>query len=89
MVVPVMLRAAFWRCIAALLAGQHIRVIQAAQVPLGFDRSDWQPNPFPDDTLVNWGLNELPFPNATHHLVFETVSSLLQHWPNTRLRNGK
>ncbi|KAF9246288.1 hypothetical protein BU15DRAFT_39933 [Melanogaster broomeanus] len=22
------------------------------------------------------------------HLVFETVNSLLQHWPNTRLRNG-
>ncbi|KAJ7452645.1 hypothetical protein FB451DRAFT_1145257 [Mycena latifolia] len=26
--------------------------------------------------------------NATGHLIFDTVNSLLQHWPNTRYRNG-
>ncbi|KAI0060141.1 hypothetical protein BV25DRAFT_985684 [Artomyces pyxidatus] len=29
-----------------------------------------------------------PNPDATHHLVFNTVSSLLQRWPNTIYRNG-
>ncbi|KAH7927204.1 hypothetical protein BV22DRAFT_1127575 [Leucogyrophana mollusca] len=35
-----------------------------------------------------WRFDETPAVNATGHLVFETVSSLLQHWPNTRYRNG-
>ena len=35
-----------------------------------------------------WRLDEPPDPNATDHLVFETVHSLLQLWPNTRMRNG-
>ncbi|KAG1756855.1 uncharacterized protein EDB91DRAFT_39439 [Suillus paluster] len=35
-----------------------------------------------------WQLDELPPANATGHFVFETVNSLLQHWPNTRYRNG-
>ncbi|KAG9314911.1 hypothetical protein JVU11DRAFT_4019 [Chiua virens] len=38
--------------------------------------------------LKDWSLDKLPNPNATDHLVFETVHSLLQHWPNTRMRNG-
>ncbi|KAJ6507653.1 hypothetical protein DFH09DRAFT_276670 [Mycena vulgaris] len=33
-------------------------------------------------------LNARPDANATGHLIFDTVSSLLQHWPNTRYRNG-
>ena len=37
---------------------------------------------------VEWDLEVLPNENATGHLVFETVGSLLQHWPNTRMRNG-
>ncbi|KAJ7485239.1 hypothetical protein B0H11DRAFT_2173093 [Mycena galericulata] len=35
-----------------------------------------------------WNLNTLPNPNSTGHLVFDTVSSLLQHWPNTRYHSG-
>lgn len=35
-----------------------------------------------------WNLDEYPPENATGHLIFDTVSSLLQHWPNTRYRNG-
>ncbi|KAG9314922.1 hypothetical protein JVU11DRAFT_4030 [Chiua virens] len=41
-----------------------------------------------DEDLSEWSLDVLPNPNATDHLVFETVHSLLQHWPNTRMRNG-
>ncbi|KAI5988720.1 hypothetical protein EDD15DRAFT_2172097 [Pisolithus albus] len=40
------------------------------------------------DALADWGLHDPPNVNSTSHLVFETVSSLLQHWPNTRMRNG-
>jgi hypothetical protein len=29
-----------------------------------------------------------PNPNATHHLIFSSVSGLLQRWPNTYRRNG-
>ncbi|KAH7910571.1 hypothetical protein BJ138DRAFT_1008581 [Hygrophoropsis aurantiaca] len=36
----------------------------------------------------DWRFDETPPVNTTDHLVFETVSSLLQHWPNTRYRNG-
>ncbi|KAF9236704.1 hypothetical protein BU15DRAFT_76664 [Melanogaster broomeanus] len=67
---------------------QHIPVIQAAQVPLHFSHSDWRPTSVAGNDLTGWSLDELPNPNATGHLVFETVNSLLQHWPNTRLRNG-
>ncbi|KAF7290565.1 J domain-containing protein [Mycena indigotica] len=36
----------------------------------------------------DWDLKTLPSPNATGHLVFNTISSLLQHWPNTRYHSG-
>ncbi|KAJ4470955.1 hypothetical protein J3R30DRAFT_1142612 [Lentinula aciculospora] len=36
----------------------------------------------------DWDLNVPPSENATGHFVFQSVSSLLQHWPNTRYRNG-
>ena len=42
-----------------------------------------------DGDRREWNLNKLPNPNSTDHLVFETVYSLLQHWPNTRMRNGE
>ncbi|KAJ6620376.1 hypothetical protein B0H10DRAFT_2022650 [Mycena sp. CBHHK59/15] len=35
-----------------------------------------------------WNLGTPPSPDATGHLIFDTVSSMLQHWPNTRYRNG-
>jgi hypothetical protein len=41
-----------------------------------------------EDDLEQWDLGEAPAANATGHLVFETANSLLQHWPNTRYRNG-
>ncbi|KAJ6577751.1 hypothetical protein B0H19DRAFT_1121283 [Mycena capillaripes] len=33
-------------------------------------------------------LSSVPDANATGNLIFEGVNSLLQHWPNTRYRNG-
>ncbi|KAG1727699.1 hypothetical protein EDB19DRAFT_1857468 [Suillus lakei] len=39
-----------------------------------------------DDEL--WRFDEYPSENATGNLIFDTVHSLLQHWPNTRYRNG-
>ncbi|KAJ3995590.1 hypothetical protein F5050DRAFT_273291 [Lentinula boryana] len=35
-----------------------------------------------------WDLNIPPSENGTGHLIFQSVSSLLQHWPNARYRNG-
>src|SRR6188768_2109560 len=35
-----------------------------------------------------WDLGAEPNPNSTSRWVFDTVNSLLQHWPNTRYRNG-
>ncbi|KAJ7641340.1 hypothetical protein FB45DRAFT_825512 [Roridomyces roridus] len=35
-----------------------------------------------------WDLNTPPNSNSTGHLVFDTASSLLQHWPNTRYHSG-
>ncbi|KAH9481865.1 hypothetical protein JR316_0006395 [Psilocybe cubensis] len=39
-------------------------------------------------TESQWNFDDLPSVNSTSHLVFGTVDSLLQHWPNTRYRNG-
>ncbi|KAJ6468972.1 hypothetical protein DFH09DRAFT_1222060 [Mycena vulgaris] len=41
----------------------------------------------PSDELWK-DLNGRPDANSTAHLIFDTVNSLLQHWPNTRYRNG-
>ncbi|CAK5273585.1 unnamed protein product [Mycena citricolor] len=35
-----------------------------------------------------WRLDHVPHLNDTSNFIFETVNSLLQHWPNTRYRNG-
>ncbi|KAE9397444.1 hypothetical protein BT96DRAFT_1036046 [Gymnopus androsaceus JB14] len=39
-------------------------------------------------TAREWDINVPPSENATGHLIFQSVSSLLQHWPNARYRNG-
>ncbi|KAK0465655.1 hypothetical protein IW261DRAFT_1554007 [Armillaria novae-zelandiae] len=44
---------------------------------------------FPFQSKPNdWDLDSQPNINATGHLIFDTVNSFLQHWPNTRYRNG-
>lgn len=39
-----------------------------------------------EDSFIQWELP--PIPNSTHHLIFNSVSGLLQRWPNTFRRNG-
>ncbi|KAF8645849.1 hypothetical protein AX16_007507 [Volvariella volvacea WC 439] len=41
-----------------------------------------------DTDLDNWNLTVRPAENTTANFIFETVSSLLQHWPGMRYRNG-
>ncbi|KAG9314908.1 hypothetical protein JVU11DRAFT_4016 [Chiua virens] len=53
---------------------------QLAQSQAILGQDHWHP--------AEWDVLQLPNPNHTDHLVFETVHSLLQHWPNTRMRNG-
>ena len=38
------------------------------------------------DRDPEWNLP--PNPNSTHHLIFNSVSGLLQRWPNALRRNG-
>ncbi|KAJ7262775.1 hypothetical protein B0H12DRAFT_1104389, partial [Mycena haematopus] len=57
-----------------LLLTVNCNAVQGNQIPLAA----------PDE----WNLKTFPSPNATGHLVFDTVSSLLQHWPNTKYYNG-
>ncbi|THU84212.1 hypothetical protein K435DRAFT_843773 [Dendrothele bispora CBS 962.96] len=58
----------------------------ALQVPLS---SPFSTNSAPLSAgLEGWDLDIGPNANATGHLVFETVNSLLQEWPNTRYRHG-
>ena len=63
---------------------------RAVQVPLQSNYR-WQDNPkgiLGVDKPTQWSLDEIPNSNATDHLVFETVYSLLQQWPNHRMKNG-
>ncbi|KAF7291475.1 J domain-containing protein [Mycena kentingensis (nom. inval.)] len=41
-----------------------------------------------DSDAYKWDIDRPPHPNATGHLIFDTISSLLQHWPNTKNYNG-
>ncbi|KAG6811477.1 hypothetical protein H0H92_007249 [Tricholoma furcatifolium] len=52
---------------------------QGLQVPIQLNRGSGQ---------GDWDLDTPASENSTDHLVFDTVNSLLQHWPNTRYRNG-
>ena len=45
-----------------------------------------QPEPPTPESHREW--NSPPNPNATDHLIFNSVSSLLQRWPNSLRRNG-
>ena len=79
-----MLRAALLSLAALVISAR------AVQVPLQYSHR-WQDNPqgiLGVDKPTQWNLDKIPDPDATDHLVFETVYSLLQHWPNLRMING-
>ncbi|KAG1733653.1 uncharacterized protein EDB91DRAFT_1300049 [Suillus paluster] len=42
----------------------------------------------PSSNSEQWRFDKGPPENATGNLIFDTVHSFLQHWPNTRYRNG-
>ena len=77
-----MLQVTLFSLIASLLVPAL-----AAQLPLGSGHS-WRENQAGAQGPTEWSLDKLPNPDDTDHLVFETVHSFLQHWPNTRMRNG-
>ncbi|KAG5649347.1 hypothetical protein H0H81_004414 [Sphagnurus paluster] len=67
----------------ALLAFSGAR---AGQIPLALSSTTrWN---LQDDNAASWDLDALPSSNNTSHLLYDTINSLLQHWPNTRYRNG-
>ena len=70
------------------LVGCFVLQALAAQVPLTY-LDNLNQSPELGHISGPWNLDDPPHPNATGHFVFETVNSLLQHWPNTRYRNGK
>ncbi|KAG6328180.1 hypothetical protein ID866_10909, partial [Astraeus odoratus] len=80
-----------------IVASSTLRLIWATQVPLNvttnqtildFSGLSRYPASVSDSDMKSWQLEVASPPNSTDHLVFETVYSLLQHWPNTRMRNG-
>ncbi|KAG8213367.1 hypothetical protein J3R82DRAFT_11858 [Butyriboletus roseoflavus] len=85
--VPPMLRATLLGLVATVLVPTV-----AVQVPLGSSHR-WQDEHHSatilgDEDITEWSLDKIPNPTSTDHLVFETVYLLLQHWPNTRMRNA-
>ncbi|KAJ6594744.1 hypothetical protein B0H19DRAFT_1284387 [Mycena capillaripes] len=68
---------------ATLCLAISLSCVQAAQIP--FENTPVQ-TWVADSRWENLGAQ--PDSNATGHLLFETVNSLLQRWPNTQYRNG-
>ncbi|KAL0578985.1 hypothetical protein V5O48_003025 [Marasmius crinis-equi] len=62
-----------------LAASAVLGLCSAAQIPFSTSLGG---------RLSEWDLEVEPPVNSTEHLMFESVSSLLQQWPNTRYRNG-
>ncbi|KAF7440189.1 hypothetical protein PC9H_000533 [Pleurotus ostreatus] len=69
-------------CLQALLT---TCIAHAIQIPLRPPPDSAESSTFEHKA---WDLNKIPDPDSTGHLIFDTVASLLQHWPNTRYRNG-
>ena len=70
---------------ASLLA----RLVDAKRLQAPYQGQDQAAFAFGTVSQTNpWTFADGPHANLTSHLIFDTVSSLLQHWPNTRYRNG-
>ncbi|KAJ7785174.1 hypothetical protein DFH07DRAFT_4456 [Mycena maculata] len=69
--------------VVALVVSLPLSCGRATQIPF----SDVPLEAYSDS--LGWAnLGVKPNANGTEHLIFDTVNSLLQHWPNTRYRNG-
>ncbi|KAJ7513217.1 hypothetical protein B0H11DRAFT_1787999 [Mycena galericulata] len=74
--------------LTALAFALSLLYARAIQVPLQLE-TPLPPVPGISDSHSRWDdLSVAPDANGTAHLIFDTVNSLLQHWPNTRYRNG-
>lgn len=69
-----------------MLAAWIVIQTNAGQIPLQDDVS-FSKGPTKEDT--SWSFFEKPSNDSTSHLIFDTVNSFLQRWPNTRYRNGQ
>ncbi|KAF9007433.1 hypothetical protein BDQ17DRAFT_1350634 [Cyathus striatus] len=74
----------FW---IAVLVLSFTPLGKTSQVPLKHSDHDDEYLPLESDIDL-WNLHDAPFENSTSHLIFDTINSLLQHWTNTRYRNG-
>ncbi|KAF7299488.1 hypothetical protein MIND_00898900 [Mycena indigotica] len=72
-----------WGVLVLLFAALEMALVVASPAQVLFSTS-------PHAVNVQWtDLNEPPNPNTTsNNILFDTVNNLLQHWPNTRYRNG-
>ena len=43
----------------------------------------------PYSSHISWNFSEKPSPDSKSHIIFDNVNSFLQHWTNTRYRNGQ
>lgn len=82
-----------WHVVVTVSALQSVFATQVPLYPIDGGRGDTHlsfayPGSYGSSNLPRWRLDEPPNPNATSNFVFETVHSLLQHWLNTRMRNG-
>lgn len=72
-------------CLTALITSVH-----STQIPLRTET--WSNQDIPSRPALNssWDLTftERPPTNTSYNLIFDSVASLLQRWPNTRHRNG-
>ncbi|KAF5383987.1 hypothetical protein D9757_006956 [Collybiopsis confluens] len=75
--------------LAICVAAWATRSLSSQLVSTGVFTSDQTAQNYlaPNQT-INWDIIASPSENTTGHLVFQSVSSLLQHWPNARYRNG-
>ncbi|KAJ7608043.1 hypothetical protein DFH06DRAFT_1018177 [Mycena polygramma] len=68
--------------------GLRVRLGVAIALPYAIQASQ-APFQLPSSRAASWeDLRVRPDINATGNFIFEEVNSLLQHWPNTRYRNG-
>ena len=65
-----------WLTLLTLLSTE-LHILAAPQVPFSYQRDH------------DWDIETGAKTDSTAQFIFDNVAALLQHWPNTRYRNGK
>ncbi|KAF8151003.1 hypothetical protein B0H34DRAFT_730875 [Crassisporium funariophilum] len=78
------------RALALIILGQGFIWAQAGQIPYQTQWNNTVTGSPPENLHIDntWDFGTRPSSNSTSHLIFSTANSLLQHWQNTRYRNG-